>query len=69
MKKANCGASMKPAQKSTPKMAEGGMMSAKLGQQGSRQMRGGGNGAQRGPVQSVQAMTAMPDSMKRRKRY
>ena len=32
MKKANCGASMKPQQKSTPKMAMGGMMDRKAPQ-------------------------------------
>lgn len=51
MKKANCGASMKPQQKNTPKMAMGGMM---------------GNMQQRKAPQSVQAMTAQSAAGARR---
>lgn len=79
MKKANCGASMKPQQKSTPKMAMGGYASKTRMAKGgyadkSRMAMGGmldakkaqGNmGRGRGP-QSVQAMTAQSSAGARR---
>mgnify|MGYP000280084254 FL=1 len=55
MAKANCGASMKPQQKNTPKMAMGGMM----GKMGNAQQ-------QRKAPQSVQAMTAQSSAGARR---
>ena len=55
MEKANCGASMKPQQKNTPKMAMGGMM----GKMGNAQQ-------QRKAPQSVQAMTAQSSAGARR---
>ena len=55
MAKANCGASMKPQQKNTPKMAMGGMM----GKVGNAQQ-------QRKAPQSVQAMTAQSSAGARR---
>ncbi len=55
MAKANCGASMKPQQKNTPKMAMGGMM----GTMGNAQQ-------QRRAPQSVQAMTAQSSAGARR---
>lgn len=55
MDKANCGASMKPQQKNTPKMAMGGMM----GRKGNAQQ-------QRNAPQSVQAMTAQSSAGARR---
>ena len=62
MAKANCGASMKPQQKNTPKMAKGGYAGK------SRMAMGGmmGNMQQRKAPQSVQAMTAQSSAGARR---
>jgi len=51
MDKANCGASMKPQQKNTPKMAMGGMM-------GKKSASGSKYSNQKGMPTSVQAKTA-----------
>ena len=58
MDKANCGASMKPQQKNTPKMAKGGYA-------GKSRMAMGGMPTRKNP-QSVQAMTAQSSAGARR---
>lgn len=72
MKKANCGASMKPQQKNTPKMAKGGYaaksrmaMGGMLDQKKAQGTMGRSMGRGRGP-QSVQAMTAQSSAGARR---
>ena len=64
MDKANCGASMKPQQKSTPKMAMGGMLGGANQKQSNT--RAGGM-PQRNAPQSVQAMTAVAQQRNKRK--
>ena len=63
MDKANCGASMKPQQKNTPKMAMGGMMGANTKAPNSR----AGGMPQRKAPQSVQSMTAVAQQRNKRK--
>jgi len=54
MEKANCGASMKPQQKNTPKMAMGGAMMG----MGKKSASGSKYSNQKGMPTSVQAKTA-----------
>lgn len=69
MDKANCGASMKPQQKNTPKMAKGGYADksrmAKGGYADKSRMAMGGMPTRKNP-QSVQAMTAQSSAGARR---
>ena len=61
MKKSNCGASMKPQQKNTPKMAMGGMVGHPANANKERPSM-----ANRRAPQSVQAMTAQSTAGARR---
>ena len=75
MDKANCGASMKPQQKSTPKMAKGGYagksrmaMGGMMGGANTKapNTRAGGMPQRKAP-QSVQSMTAVAQQRNKRK--
>ena len=66
MDKANCGASMKPQQKNTPKMAKGGYAGKSRMAMGGMMGKMGNAQQQRKAPQSVQAMTAQSSAGARR---